>query len=210
MDHYDIERRLHVVYEELFRDVSLKGMLLLDAGCGTGLFSREAARRGATVVSLDCGKNLLLQTRRKGINLLLAGDAARMPIRDGSFDLVVSSECIEHTPSPRDTVRELARVLRPGGWIALTCPNAVWRWSCSVANALNLRPYHGLENWPSWSELRTWAVQSGIRVHQHLGLHLFPFTIKATHPLLRRLDVLGGRFGHVYVNQCLAGQKIAT
>ena len=99
MDHYDVERRLHVVYEELLRDVSLNGMLLLDAGCGTGWFSREAARRGATVVSLDCGKNLLRETRQKGLNLLVAADAALMPIRDGSFDVVVSSECIEHTRS---------------------------------------------------------------------------------------------------------------
>jgi 2-polyprenyl-3-methyl-5-hydroxy-6-metoxy-1,4-benzoquinol methylase len=209
MNRYDVERRLHVVFEQLLQDVSLKGTLLLDAGCGTGLFSREAARRGATVVSLDCGKNLLQETRRKGIDLLVAGDAAGMPIGNATFDVVVSSECIEHTPSPRDTVRELVRVLRPGGWLVLTCPNALWRWSCSVANALNLRPYHGLENWPGWSELRTWTTDSGIEVHRHLGLHLFPFIIKATHPLLIRLDRLGARFGRVYVNQCLSGQKVA-
>ena len=208
MNRYDVERRLNVVFEQLLYHVNLEGIRLLDAGCGTGLFSREAARRGALVYSLDCGKNLLRETRRKGINLLLAGDAAGMPIRDASFDVVVSSECIEHTASPRDTVREFARVLRPGGWMVVTCPNAVWRWSCSVASALNLRPYHGLENWPGWSELRAWATEAGIAVHQHVGLHLFPFTISATHPLLSRLDSLGGRFGKVYVNQCLSGQKI--
>jgi 2-polyprenyl-3-methyl-5-hydroxy-6-metoxy-1,4-benzoquinol methylase len=209
MNRYDVERRLHVVFEQLLSDVSVEGMSLLDAGCGTGLFSREAARRGARVISLDCGKNLLRETRRKGIDLLVAGDAARMPIRDGCFDIVLSSECIEHTPAPHDTVRELVRVLRPGGWMVVTCPNAAWRWSCSVANALNLRRYHGLENWPKWSELRTWARESGIQVHQQVGLHLFPFSIRATHPVLRRLDRFGTRFGRIYVNQCLSGQKIA-
>jgi 2-polyprenyl-3-methyl-5-hydroxy-6-metoxy-1,4-benzoquinol methylase len=208
MNRYDVERRVNVVFEQLLDHVDLKEMLLLDAGCGTGIFSVEAARRGATVISLDCGKNLLRETRRKGIIAVLAGDVARMPIRDATFDVVVSSECVEHTPSPRATLRELVRVLRPGGWLVVTCPNAFWRWSCSVANALRLRPYHGLENWPTWTELRTWANQAGVRVHQQVGLHLFPFILTATHPMLRRLDRLGSRFGRIYVNQCLAGQKI--
>ena len=208
MNRYDVERRLNVVFEQLLPGSSLKGALLLDAGCGTGLFSVEAARRGAKVVSLDCGKNLLRETRRKGITSVVAGDAARMPVPDASFDVVVSSECVEHTPSPRATVQELVRVLRPGGWLVVTCPNASWRWSCSLANALKLRPYHGLENWPTWKELRTWVTEAGLRVHQQIGLHMFPFISSATHPLLRRLDVLGSRFGRIYVNQCLSGQKV--
>jgi 2-polyprenyl-3-methyl-5-hydroxy-6-metoxy-1,4-benzoquinol methylase len=210
MNRYDVERRLSVVFDQLLQELDLRRQLLLDAGCGTGLFSAEAARRGATVVSLDCGKNLLRETRRKGVISVVAGDAAQMPVPDGSFDIVVSSECIEHTPSPQSTVRELVRVLRPGGWLVLTCPNAAWRWSCTVADALKLRPYHGLENWPTWGDLRTWATQAGIRVHQHIGLHLFPFIITATHPLLRRFDRLGARWGRIYVNQCLSGQKIAA
>lgn len=208
MNSYDVERRLQVVFEQLLEQVDLKGRLLLDAGCGTGVFSVEAARRGANVVSLDCGKNLLRETRRKGISAVVAADAAKMPIGDAVFDIVVSSECVEHTSSPRHTVWELARVLRPGGWLVVTCPNARWRWSCSLANALNLRPYHGLEHWPTWRELGSWATEAGLRVHQQIGLHLFPFVLSATHPLLRRFDRLGDRFGSIYVNQCLSGQKV--
>jgi 2-polyprenyl-3-methyl-5-hydroxy-6-metoxy-1,4-benzoquinol methylase len=208
MNRYDAERRLNMVFEELLLGVSLKQALLLDAGCGTGLFSVEAARRGARVVSLDCGRNLLHETRRKGIMKLVAADAAKIPVRDSTFDLVISSECVEHTLSPQRTLRELVRVLRPGGWLVVTCPNNIWRWSCSVANLLNLRPYHGLENWPAWEELRTWTTEAGIRIHQHRGLHLFPFVLRWSHPLLRRLDRFGGQLGPVYLNQCLAGQKI--
>lgn len=207
MNRYDLERRLQVVFEQLLADVNLEGSRLLDAGCGTGFFSAQAARLGARVISLDVGKNLLKQTRRKGIAAVVAADAARMPIRDGSFDVVVSSECIEHTPSPPDTMRELIRVLRPGGWLVVTCPNAVWRWSCTIANALHLRPYQGIENWPGWNELRLWAEEGGLNVRRQIGLHLFPFVLRSTHPILRRLDRLGGRLGRVYVNQCLAGCK---
>jgi ubiquinone/menaquinone biosynthesis C-methylase UbiE len=208
MNRYDLERRLRVVFEQLLSKVILKDKLLLDVGCGTGFFSSAAAERGARVVSLDLGKNLLVETRRKGIDLVVAADGARMPIPDSSFDVVISSECIEHTASPQDTVRELIRVLRRGGWLVITCPNAAWRWSCSLASALRLRPYHGLENWPTWSQLRTWTAEAGILIDQQIGLHLFPFTIRATQPLLTRLDRLGHRFGRFYVNQCLSGQKI--
>jgi 2-polyprenyl-3-methyl-5-hydroxy-6-metoxy-1,4-benzoquinol methylase len=208
MNRYDVERRLDVVFENLLAHLDLKQALLLDAGCGTGAFSVEAARRGATVVSLDCGKNLLRETRRKGITSVVAADAACMPLRDGGFDVVVSSECVEHTPSPLATVRELVRVLRPGGWLVVTCPNAAWRWTCTLATALRLRPYHGLENWPSWQELSRWADDAGLTVHRQVGLHLFPFVLGITHPLLRRFDRLGSRFGRIYVNQCLMGQKL--
>ena len=208
MNHYDLERRLQVVFEQLLAGVNLKGSRLLDAGCGTGFFSAQAARLGANVVSLDVGRNLLKETRRKGIAAVVAADAARMPIRDRSFDVVVSSECIEHTLSPPDTMRELIRVLRPGGWLVVTCPNAVWRWSCTIANAFHLRPYQGIENWPSWNELRLWAEEGGLNVRHQVGLHLFPFVLRSTHPILRRLDRLGGRLGRVFVNQCLAGRKI--
>ena len=208
MNHYDLERRLQVVFGQLLADVNLKGSRLLDAGCGTGSFSVQAARLGANVISLDVGKNLLKETRRKGIAAVVAADAARMPIRDRSFDIVVSSECIEHTLSPPDTMRELIRVLRPGGWLVVTCPNAVWRWSCTIANAFHLRPYQGIENWPGWNELRLWAEEGGLAVRHQIGLHLFPFVLQSTHPILRRLDRLGGRLGRVFVNQCLAGKKI--
>jgi ubiquinone/menaquinone biosynthesis C-methylase UbiE len=208
MNRYDLERRLDVVFDQLLAGANLEGMRLLDAGCGTGFFSARAASRGARVISLDIGSGLLKETRRKGIASVVAGDAARMPIRDASFDVVVSSECIEHTPSPRDTVREFIRVLRPGGWLVVTCPNAVWRWSCRLANALHLRPYQGLENWPSWTELKQWATEGGIEVHRHVGLHLFPFVLRPTHPILKRLDRFGDRFGGLYVNQCLAGRKL--
>jgi len=112
-----------------------------------------------------------------------------------------------HTPSPETAVSELVRVLRPGGTLVVTCPNRFWHWSCRLANALGIRPYLGLENWPSWFSLRRWTEANGIEIREHIGLHLFPFVIKLTHPLLRTLDRAGSQLGPLYVNQCLVGIK---
>src|SRR5689334_16668235 len=82
-----------------------------------------------------------------------------------------------------------------------------WHWSCRLANALGIRPYLGLENWPSWSSLRNWSQANGIEIREHIGLHLFPFVLKPTHGLLRMLDRAGSQLGPLYVNQCLVGIK---
>ena len=210
MNHYDLERRLEVMFDDLLGGADLTGAILLDAGCGTGEFSKAARARGATVVSADIGPRLLERTRSKGIERVVAADVAALPFATGTFDVVLSSECIEHTPSPRASVHELTRVLRPGGRLAVTCPNRTWYWSCAIADRLGIRRYKGLENWPRWSALREWVSEGDVSVVKHRGLHLFPFMLSFTHPLLRALDRLGDLAGPLYVNQCIGGTKRAT
>jgi 2-polyprenyl-6-hydroxyphenyl methylase/3-demethylubiquinone-9 3-methyltransferase len=203
MNPYDLQRRIEVVFDELLAGQSLDGLHVLDVGCGTGAFSLTASRRGGVVTSLDIGTRLLARARAKGVPKVVAGDAIVLPFADGRFDVVLSSECIEHTTDPRRAVAEMVRVLRPGGRLVVTCPNRFWHWSVRVANALNLRPYRGLENWPSWTTLEAWVEASGGTVVQHVGLHMFPFVLAFTHPLLRRLDRFGAACGPVFVNQAL-------
>ena len=209
MNHYDLQRRLEVVFDQLLRETPLDGRKVLDAGCGTGHFSKWALDRGARVVSVDIGINLLKEARKKGILSPVAGDVTKLPFADATFDVVISSECIEHTPSPEIAISEMIRVLNPGGFLAITCPNRFWHWACRLANALKLRPYRGLENWPSWSMLRQYASDQGIDIREHIGLHLFPFVINSTHGLLRFFDRGGKKFGRLYVNQCLLGVKLS-
>lgn len=207
MNHYDLQRRLEVIFDQLLEGKGLEGCKVLDAGCGTGYFSRHSLARGAQVVSLDIGVNLLKEARKKGILRPVAGDVTNLSFGDATFDMVISSECIEHTPSPETAVSEMIRVLRPGGILVVTCPNRFWHWSCRLANALGIRAYCGLENWPSWSSLQGWVGDNGVEIREHIGLHLFPFVLKPTHRFLRLLDRGGTMFGPLYVNQCLLGVK---
>jgi len=209
MNPYDLERRLDVIFDRLLQGRTLSGLRVLDVGCGTGPFSLAAQQRGASIVSLDIGLELLRVARAKGVTRTVAADAARLPFADGRFDVVLSSECVEHTTNPEQCVAEMLRVLRPDGILVLTCPNRLWRWSAVAASALRIRPYQGLENWPGWRTLERWVRAHGGRVTTHLGLHLFPFVLPVTWPLLRRLDQFGSRLGPIYINQAIAAIRVS-
>jgi SAM-dependent methyltransferase len=109
------------------------GQLLLDAGCGEGRHCFGALQRGARVVGLDLDLGSLRKAagalrfvgRRKGaLAAMLQGDAFRLPFADGTFDRVICAEVMEHVHDYRAAARELARVTRPGGRIAVTIPTA--------------------------------------------------------------------------------------
>jgi ubiquinone/menaquinone biosynthesis C-methylase UbiE len=112
------------------------GDALLDLGCGFGRHAFEAARRGANVVALDAGReevegvaNMFAAMRHAGElvtydphTACVQGDALHLPFPDASFDRVIASEVLEHIPHDVLAMGELARVLRPGGTIAVTVP----------------------------------------------------------------------------------------
>jgi SAM-dependent methyltransferase len=111
------------------------GDRVLDLGCGFGRHAFEAARRGAAVVALDAGPEEVAQVRGTLGAMVEAGelaadhpaaavqgDALALPFPDGAFDRVIASEVLEHIPDDQSAMRELCRVLRPGGTMAVTVP----------------------------------------------------------------------------------------
>jgi SAM-dependent methyltransferase len=114
------------------------GERLLDLGCGFGRHAFEAARRGASVVALDAGPDEVAQVRATLGAMVDAGELAEdhpanavqgnalaLPFAEGTFDRVIASEVLEHIPDDSAAMRELARVLRPGGSMAVTVPRCL-------------------------------------------------------------------------------------
>jgi len=114
------------------------GDLVLDLGCGFGRHAFEAARRGASVVALDAGPDEVAQVRATLGAMVDAGELApddpatavqgnalALPFGDATFDRVIASEVLEHIPDDTAAMRELARVLKPGGAMAVTVPRCV-------------------------------------------------------------------------------------
>lgn len=109
------------------------GERLLDAGCGEGRHCRGALERGAHVVGLDLDADSLrpglaalrARARERGrLAALLRADAFALPFPDGAFDKAICAEVMEHVHDHPAAARELARVLRPGGRVAVTIPTA--------------------------------------------------------------------------------------
>ncbi|HEY1498932.1 MAG TPA: class I SAM-dependent methyltransferase [Acidobacteriaceae bacterium] len=100
------------------------GVRLLDIACGTGNTAIPAARRGAVVTGVDIATNLLEQARERAAaeNLTLTfdeGDAEHLPYADGSFDVVTTMFGAMFAPRPELVASEMARVLQPGGLVAM-------------------------------------------------------------------------------------------
>jgi SAM-dependent methyltransferase len=100
------------------------GARVLDVACGTGNVTIPMARRGAMVTGLDMMPHLLEKARaravREGLRIRFdEGFAEALPYPDGSFDVLVSMFGIMFSPLPATVASEMARVLRPGGRLAL-------------------------------------------------------------------------------------------
>ena len=111
------------------------GERVLDLGCGFGRHAFEAFRRGADVVAVDRSADEVAEVTKMFGAMVAAGEAAptqlaravradltALPFPDGSFDTVIASEVLEHIPNDADAIAEIARVVRPGGRVAVTVP----------------------------------------------------------------------------------------
>ena len=97
---------------------------LLDVGCYDGQFISQVVE-GDTVVGLDVSHSALRQAAARGVRAVRGQVEARLPFAPNSFATVVAAEVIEHVFDTQAVLVELARVLEPGGWLALTTPNLV-------------------------------------------------------------------------------------
>jgi SAM-dependent methyltransferase len=100
------------------------GQRVLDVACGTGNTAIPAARTGANVIGVDIATNLLDQARQRAAEENLSakfqeGDAEELPFKAGEFDVVISMFGAMFAPRPELVVKELLRVCKPGGLIAM-------------------------------------------------------------------------------------------
>jgi len=103
------------------------GRRILDVATGTGMVAAGLARRGAEVVGLDQSEQMLTGARRRlasdpalaGRVTFVAGEAERLPFADGEFDALSFTYLLRYVDDPPATLRELARVVKPGGRVGM-------------------------------------------------------------------------------------------
>ena len=165
------------------------GDLILDMGAGAGRHAFEVYRRGAHIVALDYSLADL-----KDVSGLFAamtdaseapagtswatvnGDGTQLPFPDDTFDHIICSEVMEHIPDDAAAARELARVLKPGGMLAVTVPTFLPERICWALSDEYHAPFveGGHVRIFTEAELRTRFVAAGLEpkgTHHAHALH---------------------------------------
>ncbi len=122
----------------LMRDlvVSARPSSVLDVGCGRGFFLGHLVESGLTGL---VGVDVFEDVQPDGWEFRRGDVTSALPAEDASFDCVVAGEIIEHVPNPDDFLREIRRVLRPGGVLVVSTPNMV-SWANRVLVPLGVQP----------------------------------------------------------------------
>ena len=108
------------------------GEKVLDAGCGTGIFTLDFLSEGAEIVGLDVSLPMLCLAEKKIKGypfFIVQGDMLCLPFKDNSFDKAVSVTALEFIEDANQAVSELFRVTRPGGYIVVATLNSLSPWA---------------------------------------------------------------------------------
>jgi SAM-dependent methyltransferase len=187
--------QLRAAYDECFRNDLLRdsssfylwalnklqpvsGHVLLDVACGSGGLLKHSLDAGLITIGLDFSSQALARSRQNApaVPLLLA-DGHNLPLPSGSVDYLANLGSLEHFVAPEQGVREMARVLKPGGQAVILLPNAFyaadlvwWVWRKGRASS-HKQP---LERFAAFNDWRDLLEDNGLKL-QHAFKYNFVF-----------------------------------
>jgi ubiquinone/menaquinone biosynthesis C-methylase UbiE len=111
-------------YKKALENVNVSGGVVLDVGCGSGLFFSHIAAQAEVVVGIDVSRKLLLKAKEQansfGNVFVLQADADHLPFKDRFFDAAFAFTVLQNMPKPPKTLSELKRVAKFGGRVVVT------------------------------------------------------------------------------------------
>jgi SAM-dependent methyltransferase len=172
-EHNRVERGAGFVFAgpervELFRRyVGGPGRHVLDLGCRDGALTQAYAGENE-IVGVDADREALAEAQKLGIETRWADLDDALPFEDGSFDVVVAGELLEHLRDPRRVASEVLRVLRPGGTFVGSVPNA-YRLKNRLRFLRGRKPENDLTHLQMFAPNDVRALLGGFQdVHLHL------------------------------------------
>lgn len=209
MSEYDVTRRIGLIINKLW-PVESSALDCLEVGCGTGKISEEiigrVKRLTVSDISEKLAKDVALRLKCEG----LREDVCKMDLPDESYDLVVSSECIEHTPDPMGALMEMKRVLKRGGYLIVTTPNKLWFPVLFLSMLLKIRKFEGNETWVFPFAVRKWLKDNGLKLIRMGGCHIFPWQIPLAKKILPFFDAKDAVLYPLMINFGFIAKKIRS
>jgi SAM-dependent methyltransferase len=205
MASYDVEQRIKLIMQ--YMPDSASEMSCLEVGCGTGAISEAIAPVVGRLTVSDVSEKLAREAGQRLGTDWSRQDACNLDISNNTFDIVISSECIEHTPDPRRALAEMARVVKTGGVLIITSPNKLWYPVLWLSMVLNIRKFSGNEVWLYPWEAAHVLKNSGLCEIKLRGCHLFPWHIPFAKRILPLVDMAGGALYPVMINYGIRATK---
>jgi 2-polyprenyl-6-hydroxyphenyl methylase/3-demethylubiquinone-9 3-methyltransferase len=169
--------------------VPLKGLRVLDVGCGGGILADSMARKGADVLGIDLATKALkvaqlhaLEAQTEGVQYREISAEALAVEQPGSFDVVTCMEMLEHVPDPSSIVRACAALVKPGGHVFFSTINRNAKaFLFAIVGAeyiLNMLPRgtHEYAKLIKPSELAGFCRNAGLSLEQTRGMEYNPLT----------------------------------
>ncbi|MFW9804159.1 MAG: class I SAM-dependent methyltransferase [Candidatus Thorarchaeota archaeon] len=162
------------------RDVA--GSVIIDLGCGTGRISIHLARNASKLIAVDASETMLSLARKRieqeGLEnrlAILQSDAGNLKVESNSVDTVVSINVFSHLPHLTKVVREIHRVLKPGGNLVFNYPN-LHSIFFPAALSITRRKQSAFEKvytrWYTSKEIQSLLTKSGFKIQSQIGLLL--------------------------------------
>lgn len=178
-------------FEYVAQRSRLAGARVVDVGCGGGLLSESLARAGAQVCGIDMGREVIdiaklhLHESELTVDYRVQSSADLAEAEPGTFDVVCCMELIEHVPEPDALVRDLARLVRPGGRVFVSTINrtpAAFGAAILGAEYISKMLPHGTHHYAKFirpSELSRMLRHAGLELENLSGMGYNPVSHKA-------------------------------
>lgn len=207
MSDYDVSRRIDLI-RRLINGPIDRNTSILEVGCGTGRISRYLATLTDNLTVNDISEKLAISVSGDLNCQTLFGDCAYFINQGKKFDLIVSSECLEHCLHPFKALSGIARLLKKNGRLIMTTPNSLWHPLVALTTILKIRKFQGIENWVWPNQVRKWLKRNGFEDIRFSGCHLFPWQIPMATKILPVFDQAGDILYPVMINFGFSAKKI--